>query len=673
MTKIIINKADKGSTIVVRNKQDYIDEGLEHLSDDNTYIPLDSDRTDQVTVTIRSTLEKLKKLGLLSPRMANYCTPPACPRTAVIYFLKKIHKTPMGIRSIVSTTNSATANLAEFLDIYLQPIMKKLPAYLKDTTQFIHEISNLTIDNNAWLVTVDVKSLYTNIPNNEGIQACYNAWLEQETTYPQHPPAETLKELLELVLKLNVFEFNNKYYLQKFGTAMGSKLAPAYANVFMGDLEAKILAGSRLKPTHYRRFIDDIFMIWPFSEEELDRFMAHMNRINQSIKFTHEKHQNEITFLDVTVYKKPKQDQPDRCTLQTKTHVKPTNKQLYVRQDSYHPPGTGKGIIIGEATRFLRTNSEKRNLSIMLLQHKRNLIRRGYSNAVISRQLKSIKFSMRKTSLIQKSKNESTNNNSNSIIAPTLKIPKPTYTARYCPNAGKAYRIVHKHWKTITTNSSVLKRLIAKRPRLAYKANCNLSKRLVRAKLKNKSPIEQSTCEPNHTHVTKLANLTHQVPRFAERGSITQCTDEYCPLHDRLLHSSQIRSRTTRRTYNTHGESNCDTPYIAYLIQCKKCNRQYVGQTSQSLKMRFNRHLIQFGNHQIPGTLHEHFRPGKSCHGIHNIASNHYTSSYPNRVIATNKSNKLKNLEKLWMNRLKCVFPQGLNWLEDDPRTRYRK
>ena len=162
---------------------------------------------------------------------------------------------------------------------------------------------------------------------------------------------------------------------------------------------------------------------------------------------------------------------------------------------------------------------------------------------------------------------------SNSIIAPTLKLPKPTYTARYCPNAGKAYRMVHKHWKTITTNSSVLKRLIADRPRLAYKANNNLLKKLVRAKLKNKCPTEQTTPKPNHTHVTKLANFTHQVPRFAEWRSITQCTNKYCPLHDRLLHSSQIRSRTTR-TYNTHGKSNCDTPYIVYLIQCKKCNRQ---------------------------------------------------------------------------------------------------
>ena len=174
----------------------------------------------------------------------------------------------MGIRPIVSMANLATANLAEFLDIYLQPIMKQLLAYLKDTTQFIREISDLHVYKDSWLVTTDVKSLYTNIPNKEGIQACYEAWLKQEITDPKHQPAETLKQLLELVLKLNVFEFNSEHYLQKFGTAMGSKLAPAYANTFMGKLEAEILAKSSHKPLHYRRYIDDIFLIWPHSEDK---------------------------------------------------------------------------------------------------------------------------------------------------------------------------------------------------------------------------------------------------------------------------------------------------------------------------------------------------------------------------------------------------------------------
>jgi len=67
------------------------------------------------------------------------------PRPAQLYFLKKIHKTPMGIRPIVSSINSVTENVAQFLDHYLQPIMKNLPTYLKDTNQLLDKLANIRI------------------------------------------------------------------------------------------------------------------------------------------------------------------------------------------------------------------------------------------------------------------------------------------------------------------------------------------------------------------------------------------------------------------------------------------------------------------------------------------------------------------------------------------------
>ena len=88
---------------------------------------------------------------------------------------------------------------------------------------------------------------------------------------------------------LSSIEFNGEHYLQKFGTAIGSKLAPAYANTFMGKLEAKIVANSPHKPLHYRRYTDDIFLIWPHSEERLKEFITHMNKVNKFIQFMHEK------------------------------------------------------------------------------------------------------------------------------------------------------------------------------------------------------------------------------------------------------------------------------------------------------------------------------------------------------------------------------------------------
>ena len=60
-----------------------------------------------------------------------------------IYFLKKIHKNPMGIRPIVSSIGSTTETLSQFVDKRLQPLIKGLPSYVKDTTDFINLIKEL--------------------------------------------------------------------------------------------------------------------------------------------------------------------------------------------------------------------------------------------------------------------------------------------------------------------------------------------------------------------------------------------------------------------------------------------------------------------------------------------------------------------------------------------------
>ena len=99
------------------------------------------------------------------------------PKPGNIYFLPKIHseiRPPPG-RPICNTINTPTMNLSKWIDIQLQPLVKKLPSYLKDDNDFLRKIDELndkqTIPPNALLVTWDVKSLYTNIPHKEGLEA----------------------------------------------------------------------------------------------------------------------------------------------------------------------------------------------------------------------------------------------------------------------------------------------------------------------------------------------------------------------------------------------------------------------------------------------------------------------------------------------------------------------
>ena len=144
---------------------------------------------------------------------------------------------------------------------------------------------------------MDVTSIYTNIPHDDGIAACRKIW-EQRTV--QELPTECLVEMLTLVLKYNNFPFDGNHYLQINGTAMGTKMALSYANIFMGDLEEQLLLSSLKQPLSWFRFIDDVDMKWIHSDKELDEFFEHANRIHPSIKFTHEVSKTKLSFLDTT-------------------------------------------------------------------------------------------------------------------------------------------------------------------------------------------------------------------------------------------------------------------------------------------------------------------------------------------------------------------------------------
>ena len=177
-------------------------------------------------------------------------------------------------------------------------------------------------------------------------------------------------------------EFNGDFYLQTQGTAMGTKMAPSYANIFMGKIEQKLrlIGGDNI--FLWKRFIDDIFLVWLGTEEELKIYLSKINTIHTTIKFTCEYSKNSTTFLDVTVYKGERFLQTR--LLDIKTHIKSTNKQLYVHASSYHPPGTNKGIMIGETKCYLRTNSNKDNFKQIKSHLADKLSSRGYNTNTIS-------------------------------------------------------------------------------------------------------------------------------------------------------------------------------------------------------------------------------------------------------------------------------------------------
>ena len=87
---------------------------------------------------------------------------------------------------------------------------------------------------------MDVTSLYTKIPQEKGITTVSEAYKEFSQ---EHPPIPTrnLREMPSLILQENSFQFSGKEYLQTHGTAMGTKMAAAFTNIFMAKIEKELL------------------------------------------------------------------------------------------------------------------------------------------------------------------------------------------------------------------------------------------------------------------------------------------------------------------------------------------------------------------------------------------------------------------------------------------------
>ena len=161
------------------------------------------------------------------------------------------------------------------MDEHIKEYVPQTQSYIRDTQDFIKKIKSLgTISEGAILCTLDVSSLYTNIPNNEGILAVA-AKLRRDPS--KAPIANFILDLLKLVLHSMNFTFNGDHYLQTGGTAIETSLAPNYANLFRDRFETKALDGYPLKPLTRKRFIDDIFMIWTHGEDSLNKFIEYLN------------------------------------------------------------------------------------------------------------------------------------------------------------------------------------------------------------------------------------------------------------------------------------------------------------------------------------------------------------------------------------------------------------
>ena len=201
----------------------------------------------------------------------------------IITLAKDLNIFPPG-RPIVSGIGTLTENISGFIDSIFQRLMLFIPSYIKGTTEFIKKLPSIkTIPSVVLLLTMDVTSMYTNIPHVDGVDACSKFLNDHCFT---DISTDVLCSLISFILTHNNFVFDDHDYLQTSGTAMGTKMASCFANIFMASIEQTFIDSSPLTPLFYVRFIDDMFMIWTHGSEELEQFTTRANSTHPSIKFT---------------------------------------------------------------------------------------------------------------------------------------------------------------------------------------------------------------------------------------------------------------------------------------------------------------------------------------------------------------------------------------------------
>lgn len=285
-------------------------------------------------------------------QVANYLRPSKLDFTTFPQFhvLPKIHKFPATSRPIVPTFDWGTTRLSQYLSVKLAEYVSAQPWILKDTQDLVKRLQSLELYPKAThvIVTGDVKSLYTNIPQEDGCRLV-KEWLRTEHDVEFRELNGYLAALC-FIMNTNYFQDpKGTVYKQVIGTAMGTNVAPEYANLYLAAKEAKCVRLLKTKyEVEYYRYLDDILIIVQDDNANYARNLMRLAMCPLEVVFTEPLARQSFLDLDITI---------KRTEISFETFRKPINVYQYMPWSSCHPISTKQGFVFGETKRIIRTCS----------------------------------------------------------------------------------------------------------------------------------------------------------------------------------------------------------------------------------------------------------------------------------------------------------------------------
>ena len=563
---LIIKEADKGSALVIMDADYYKDIMLNILSDQNTY-KLENQLTNEKIM--KKILKFMSKYSLLKDeekfmtkfdyKISHiYGTPKIHKSKTIIEEIEKNKSTFLEIhcpddltfRPIIAGHSSSTSRISHFIDEILKPLLQKIQSYIKDSFHFLEKLpKNVSEDSN--LVTFDVISLYTNICHDLGLKAI-NFWINK---FPEYLPKRITKDLIleavNIILTNNLIRFNGQNYLQIKGVAMGTKMAPTYANLTLAFLEEEMLypkiermfgteAASHFKET-FSRFLDDCFLIWKNSLGSLTDINKCLNEMHEDLSYTMEINcNNRVNFLDLTVIIN------ERNEIETDIYYKETDSHQYLNYHSCHPKHTKNNIPYNLMKRIhtFVTNVERKKFR--LIELKNWLLLLDYPEKLLNDAMKKANENQ-STKINKKDSNETIN-----------------YITTYNPNNNNTFPIIRDIFSLLQTNVETKDIFAKNNLRKCTRQPKNLKNMITRAEF----------------------NDSKQPP------TVSKCNRPKCKTCKCIIEGESFTFENNEKIY-INEEMTCTSRNVIYVLSCSKCHKNYVGETSDLLSMRMNVHRQQ--------------------------------------------------------------------------------
>ena len=378
---IIIKPSDKCKGLVIMDKTDYVSKADVITAAYEEVARNPTSKTEAETKRIiRQTLN-----GKVEDNIIQALTPQSS-RTAELYGLPKDHKPEVPLRPIVSACGDPLDKISQLLEKILSQLLQFIPAHLSSTDEYLRRLNDTypghKLPAGSIIFSVDVTNLYGNIPYQEAIDSAKRLLeAHRQDVNMFGLSADDVTHLLDHCLSNNFLRFGDKYFRQTSGIAMGSRVAPPLAIIFMDDLERRFNITAPDTPALYMRYIDDVLGVWTDGPESLHRYLQHINSAHPSIHFTIETTEDSgsIPFLDTLISVAPD------GRFSTELYIKPTSAGIILHSDSAQPWKTKMAVLRSQTRRAIQLSSDNDTRARSIKRIKELFANNGYSSKIVNK------------------------------------------------------------------------------------------------------------------------------------------------------------------------------------------------------------------------------------------------------------------------------------------------